>query len=96
MSDGMHKVRLSESGSSVQKQGIVGIARGFGYGKAGGMREHIVASDDKCIESVLGMKMSVLDLGPERRFHRVRFIGSGTFLFFVENEFHIILFSKKL
>ena len=88
-------MRLSESGSSVQEQGIVGVARRFGYGKTRGMREHIVASDDKCIESVLGMKMSVLDLGPERRFHRVRFIGSGTFLFFVENEFHIILFSKK-
>ena len=95
MADRVHKVRLAQSGPSVKKKRVVSIARRFRDSKACGMREHIVAADDESIETVFGMKMSILYFDPVRRSDRFRLFIRRSF-FIIQYETDIIFFSQKL
>ena len=90
----MHKVRLSESGSSVKEKRIVSIAGRFGYSKTGGVREHVVASDDKCVEPVLGMKVGALYFGKISSLYRCRFLRCRYF-FLVEDKADVKFLSQQ-
>ena len=52
MSDGMHKMRFSETGSAVNKQRIVGIPRRFGNCESCCLGEFVVASYNEGVEGV--------------------------------------------
>ena len=52
MSDGMHKMRFSETGSAVNKQRIVGIPRRFGNCESCCLGEFVVTSYNEGVEGV--------------------------------------------
>ena len=87
---------LSKSRASVQEKGIVGISRRFGDRKARGVREHVVAPDDKSIETVFGIEVGVLYFGAIGWLHRCRgFLRRISGLLF-QNKADVIFLSEKL
>ena len=55
MTDGMHQMRLSQTGTAVDKQRIVGISGRFRNCETGGMSEFVVIADNEGVELVLGV-----------------------------------------
>ena len=50
--DGLHEVRLAESGVAVQEERVVDLAGGLGDGVSGGGRELVGIANDKVLERV--------------------------------------------
>ena len=55
VTDGMHQMRLSQTGTAVDKQRIVGISGRFRNCETGGMSEFVVIADNEGVELVLGV-----------------------------------------
>ena len=57
MSNRMHEMRLAESDSCIQIQGVIDFARRFGDGKGSCVSEFIVGTDDKGIKCVFWVQV---------------------------------------
>ena len=55
VTDGMHQMRLSQTGTAIDKQRIVGISGRFRNCETGGMSEFVVIADNEGVELVLGV-----------------------------------------
>src|ERR1700730_17325230 len=67
MADGMHEMCLAETHTAVQEKRVVGLARGVGYGPAGGMRKATGVTDHERGEGEVpiepGIGCAVLRIG---------------------------------
>ena len=86
VSDGMHQMRFTKSGTSVEKQGIVDRARSFCDSDAGRLCKTVIGADNKGIKAVFYVKVCVFCLEVDIVLLLNFFLLLLRFLIIVQNE----------